>query len=168
LCACSPVATPTPYGFNAFRIAAWPTTSSGAVGSSMKLMPWGASFFMYSIACGTSQTSVRALETTQTRCTLIGIFGSAFSIPPHPDATLPSCWRAQDVRPEEQGKKLNLRFESTIMTQPVGPAFLPSRDLGLTGGRLVGILAGSSMIDLMSLTRRTSSSTSAPTLSCWE
>lgn len=37
LCACSPVATPMPWGFRAFRIAAWPRMSSGAVGSSMNL-----------------------------------------------------------------------------------------------------------------------------------
>lgn len=37
LCACSPVATPIPCGFKAFRIAACPKISSGAVGSSMNL-----------------------------------------------------------------------------------------------------------------------------------
>ena len=37
LCACSPVATPIPCGLSAFRIAAWPRMSSGAVGSSMNL-----------------------------------------------------------------------------------------------------------------------------------
>lgn len=41
LCACSPVATPIPYGFRALRTAACPRISSGAVGSSMNLISEG-------------------------------------------------------------------------------------------------------------------------------
>lgn len=70
----SPVATPTPRGLRALRIAAWPRMSSGDVGSSINLHIVrvyhsrrgfrdttyqglnSASCFMYSIASGTDQT----------------------------------------------------------------------------------------------------------------
>jgi hypothetical protein len=55
---CSPVATFMPYGCNAFRMAAWPRTSSGDVGSSIKLcLPHQQSLF------------------TMNKCELSAIFG---------------------------------------------------------------------------------------------
>ncbi len=51
---CSPVATPI--GATAVRIAAWPSTSSGLVGSSIQSGLNSASRDTHSIASGTSQT----------------------------------------------------------------------------------------------------------------
>ena len=54
LAQCSPVATPI--GATARRIAAWPSTSSGLVGSSIQRSRNGSRWRIHSIACGTSQT----------------------------------------------------------------------------------------------------------------
>lgn len=135
LWACSPVATPILRGLRAFRMDACPTASSGAVGSSMNQGFKGSSFFMYSTAWGTSQTSDR--KNVLVYFVVVGY--------------------VTHLR--------HSRFASTINTQPVGPAFLFAIEAGSIGFRSLGMLAGSSMIDLISRPRRRSSSGSAPTLS---
>jgi hypothetical protein len=59
-----------------------------------------------------------------------------------------------------------VRLASTMRTQPVGPAFFPSIVFGSIGLKFLGRLAGSSMMERMSMPLRRSSCASAPTLSC--
>src|SRR5919202_265402 len=124
---CSPVATPT--GATDFAIAAWPSTSSGLVGSSIQYGSNSARRFVDSIASSTSHTwfasSIRRRSGPISSRTIAALLASSSMSMPTLILTYPQplvwCDRSRDVA---EVHARNQRFRAHIREKlPEGLAF---------------------------------------------